>query len=219
MPRLQFFEDGHRYLLDGMPIPSNTQLLKAEGLIDDTFYTPDGRDRGSRVHVACWFADDGTLDWDSVIEAERGYIKAFLRFKRETEWITDFNELPVWGAPGYGTRLDLLGSGMFQVSGDFRRRRVVIDIKSGKADKWVGWQTGGQKRAVVERIQAQDEDWTQHLEYINGHPYPELRFALELKADGRYNLKPFTDPIEETGYPGLVHIYHWKARNGLLKEK
>lgn len=218
--RLRFVEEIHQYFLDGKPIPSNTQLLKSEGLIDDTFYTIDGRERGSRVHVGCWYADDGSLDWDSVLEEEKPYIQAFLRFKRETEWTTDFNELPVWASPGYGTRLDLLGTGVFQVNGEFTRRRAVIDIKTGVAGKWVGWQTGGQMRAVKERIQAQDEEWTKHLEYFNGHPYPELRFALELKKDGRYKLKPFTDPVEETEYTGLVHIYHWKARNGLLpKEK
>jgi hypothetical protein len=219
MSRLRFIEDGHRYILDGVTVPSNTQLLKAEGLIDTTFYTPDGRDRGSRVHVGCWFADDGTLNWKTVREEEKGYIKAFLQFKKDYEWVTDFNELPVWGSPGYGTRLDLLGVGMLQVDGVFMRRRAVIDIKTGKADKWVGWQTGGQKRAVVERIQAGDEDWTHHLVYVNDHPYPELRFALELKKDGKYFLKAFTDPTEETEYPALVHIYHWKARNGLLPKE
>lgn len=219
MSRLKFIEDGHLYLLDGHQIASNTQILKAEGLIDDAFYTPDGRDRGTRVHVACWYADDGTLDWDSVAEEERGYVKGFLKFKREMEWVTDFNELPVWGSPGYGTRLDLLGVGMFQVGGEFSRRRAVIDIKTGVAAKWVGWQTGGQKRATIERIQAQDEEWTKHLEYVQGHPYPELRFALELKKDGRYKLKEFNDPVEEEGYPGLVEIYNWKARNGLLPKE
>lgn len=217
--RLKFIEDGHLYTLDARPIPSNTQILKGVGLINDAFYTPDGRDRGSRVHLGCWFADRDDLDWDTVRKEERGYIKGFLKFKREMEWITDFNELPVWGSPGYGTRLDLLGHGIFKVDGIFNRRRAVIDIKTGKAQKWVGWQTGGQKRAVIERIQAGDEPWTQHLEYFNDHPYPELRFALELMPDGRYHLQPYNDPVEENEYPGIVHFYNWMARNGQLPKE
>lgn len=218
MSRLQYIEDGHRYLLDGRPIPSNTQALKAEGLINDMFYTPDGRDRGINVHTACWYLDDGSLDWDSVSPDEKGYVKAFERFRLETEWKTDFNELPVWGSPGFGTRLDLIGRGMFQVNGVFLRRRAVIDIKSGSVPNWVELQLAGQSLAVKERIQTQDEEWTHHIEYENGHPYPELRFALQLKKDGKYRLKEYTNPNAEDVFRGLIHAYHWKERNGYFKK-
>lgn len=215
MSRLRFQEDAHVYTLDGVVIPSNTQVLTAEGLIDKTFYSEDGRERGTRVHAACWFADEGKLDWDTVAEDERGYIRAFEKFKRESEWITDFNELPVWGSPGFGTRLDLLGVGVFKVGDTFLRRRAVVDIKTGVVPPWVGLQTAGQKMAVVERIQAQDEAWSAHLEYINGHPYPELRFALKLNRNGTYRLKEFNDPAEEPIFSGYVHAHHWKKRNRL----
>lgn len=218
IPRLRFVEEGHKYLLDGKPVVSNTQLLGAEGLIDTTFYTVEGRERGSRVHAACWFIDEGDLDWKTVAEEERGYVKAFERFKRECEWATDFNELAVWGNSIFGTRLDLLGVGVFQVNGEFTRRRAVIDIKTGSVPAWVELQLAGQFLAVTERIQASDEPWTEHLEYFNGHPYPELRFALQLKKDGKYYLKEYTDPGAMDVFTGLIKTYHWKAKNGYHKK-
>ncbi len=219
MDRLQYFEDGHRYELDGLPIPSNTQTLKAEGLINDAFYTPDGRDRGINVHAACWFLCEGNLDWKSVHEEEVGYVKGFERFLKETGFRIDFNELPVWGSPGFGTRLDVMGVGEFQINQVFTQRRVIIDIKTGSVPAWVELQLAGQMLAVKERVEAQDEAWTQHLDYVNGHPYPELRFALQLNKNGKYRLKEFTDPTAEEVFRGLVHAYNWKVRTGFLKEK
>lgn len=219
MGRLRFQEDGHRYFLDDRPIPSNTEVLAEEGIIDKAFYDIAGRERGTRVHLACWYADEGRLDWETVAPEERPYVRAFEAFKRETEWVTDINELPTWGSPGFGTRLDLLGVGIFQIAGVFARRRAVIDIKSGHVPAWVDLQTAGQMVAVKERIQAQDEPWAQTLEYVNGHPYPELRFALQLRKDGTYRLKQFDDPHAEDAFRGIIHQYHWKLRNGLHKEK
>lgn len=218
MPRLVFHEEGHRYELDGQPIPSNTQILKSEGLINDMFYTPDGRDRGIFIHAACWYSCEGALDWDTVKPEHVNYIEAFERFVIESEFHVDYNELPVWGAPGFGTRLDVLGTGQFQVNGVFCRRRVIVDIKTGSVPAWVGLQLGGQMSAVKERIQAQDEGWT-HLEEINGHPYPEIAFALQLNKNGTYRLKEFNDPTAEDTFRGLVYAHNWKARNGFLKEK
>ena len=218
MPRLTFQEEDHRYFLDGRPIPSNTQILKAEGLVNDAFYTADGRDRGIFVHAACWYLCEGALDWKTVDPDHVGYVKAFERFLRENEFGIDYNELPVWGSPGFGTRLDIIGVGEFQINGDFRRRRVIIDIKTGAVPAWVELQLAGQLLAVKERIQAQDDGFP-HLEDVNGHPYPELRFALQLNKNGKYRLKEFNDPTAEDVFRGLVHAHNWKARNDYLKEK
>lgn len=218
MSRLKYFEDGHRYELDGQPIPSNTQILKAEGLVNDAFYTPDGRDRGIHVHAACWYLCEKKLDWKTVAEEETGYVKAFEKFLKENQFQIDYNELPVWGSPGFGTRLDLMGVGEFQINNDFRLRRVIIDIKTGAVPPWVELQLAGQMLAVKERIQAEDEGWA-FLHEVNGHPYPEMRFALQLNKNGKYRLKEFNDPTAEDVFRGLVHAHNWKTRNGFHKEK
>lgn len=49
---------GHRYAMDGRPVPSVTQLLKAAGLIDTTFLNnPEALRRGTAVHSICEAVD------------------------------------------------------------------------------------------------------------------------------------------------------------------
>lgn len=203
MSQLQFIEEGHIYKLGDMVLPSNTQLLKGAGLIDDRFYTDAGRERGTGVHTACWYLDEGDLDWETVPAEWVPYVEAFGQFKAQTGFKTDFNELAVWSKAGFATRLDMMGI--------LNGRRALIDIKTGQVQKWVGLQLAGQQIAVNERIQAQDEPWTADLEYVSGHPYPEARFALRLDKTGKYKLIPFTNPADLDVFLGVVHLHHWKA--------
>jgi hypothetical protein len=47
-------------------LPSVTTILKSVGLIDASFYTIEGRERGSAVHLACEYFDQGDLDEDTL---------------------------------------------------------------------------------------------------------------------------------------------------------
>lgn len=208
MSRLVFLEEAHRYFLDGIEIPGNTSLLQEDGIVDTTWFTPESRDRGTRVHKACWYEDEGDLDWETVRPEERGYVEAFVKFKRETGFKSDCNEFRCWSALGYATTPDILGV----METPYGLRRGLLNLKTGVASRWVGLQLAGEKIACTERIAAQDEEWARRLEYVNGHPYPELRWALELRANGTYRQITFEDPEEEAVFTGIVKKHHWKRR-------
>lgn len=212
--QLEFSAEDHSYRLRGEVIPGNTFLLEWDGWIDKTWFTPESRDRGTRVHTACWFQDEGDLDWDTVLLDERGYVEAFIRFKREMGWVSDVNEFRTWSEIGFATTPDLMG-----VMENYRLgpRRAVCNLKTGQISKWVDLQLAGEFLATRERIQAQDEEWTHRIEDLNGHPYPEHRFALQLFRDGRYKLYEAEDPSDEIVFAGIVQKYHWAQKNRIKR--
>lgn len=209
MSRLQFLEEPHVYLLDGAPIPSNTQILKACGYVDDAWYTPEARIRGTEVHAACWYLCEGDLDWSTVKAGYVPYLEAFQQFLRDSQIHIDFNEVPVWGNAIFGTRIDIMG---VLWDAELRRQvRALIDIKTGAVQDWVRLQLWGQQIAITDRIQAQDEVWTQRIPYVNKHPYPEARFSLALGSNGKYRLKKWPAPSDREKFLEAVAEYHHRV--------
>lgn len=92
------FTDGdHSYqsFAGGKYYPSVTEILKAEGYIDTTYYTEYGRDRGSFVHLACHYDDIGDLDEDTIDPEIKPYLDAYRRFKAESGFVVERSETPM----------------------------------------------------------------------------------------------------------------------------
>jgi len=82
-----FEEQGHIYRVNGVTLPSVTQVLSMIGL-DDYAGVPfrnleRARQIGNAVHQACEFIDDESLDSDSVDPLISGYVEAYIRFRME----------------------------------------------------------------------------------------------------------------------------------------
>jgi len=92
-----FNDDGHVYesFSGGLYYGSVTQILKAEGFIDTTYYTEYGRDRGSFVHLACHYDDIGDLDEDTLDPEIKPYLDAYRRFKAESGFVVEQSETPM----------------------------------------------------------------------------------------------------------------------------
>ena len=91
---VEFEPDGHIYTSNGQTLPSITQILKAEGFIDTTFYNEWARDKGSMVHLACHYDVTGCLDEDSLDDEIRPYLAGFRRFMAESGFKVDKSEVP-----------------------------------------------------------------------------------------------------------------------------
>ena len=74
----------HTFRINGVPVPSVTQALKAADIIDDRFYTDEARERGIAVHAACHYLDEECLDWETVAPEIVPYVEAYQRFKDES---------------------------------------------------------------------------------------------------------------------------------------
>lgn len=81
---LTFDPEAHVYRIDGVVVPSVTQVLRQTGYIrlDDVSEATleHARERGRRVHQALHFLFDDDLDEDSVDEELRGYLQSARRY-------------------------------------------------------------------------------------------------------------------------------------------
>lgn len=207
MSRCILKEPEHIYRLDGVPVPGTSVILDAGCLVDKAWYTPEGRDRGLRVHAAGHFLCEGDLDWDTVLPSDRGYVHGIERFLRESGFRVEANEFLVWSDHyRFATKPDTLG-----ILGG---RRVLINWKTGQVNRPTALQLALEKVATNQRILDGDCPWVEGLTKVNDHFFAEGKYALQLFADGRYKLRPeFTDPGDEPTALGLVYLYHWRLAN------
>src|SRR5262245_12733032 len=127
---LQFDAASHTYTLDGEILPSVTQILQSAGLVDYSRVPRDvlqaAMDRGTRVHLACQFLDEGDLDPASIGLSDMGYVSAYEKFKRETGFVPELIEHRVHHSElRFAGTLDRVGT----FSGG--HYRLLIDIKTG----------------------------------------------------------------------------------------
>ena len=172
----RFDAEVHRYYDDrGRRVPSITQMMQDEGLVDAAFYTPEGRDRGHAVH-------DLTRDWDlGVLETlpddspYGGYISAYQAMTAILQPRWDYVEVALFHPKlRFGGRPDRVGWAIIDkpVEG-----RSILEIKSGAPHKSTGIQLALQ--AIL-------------LEPVTKLP-PHLcqRIAVHLQATGRYKVSTY----------------------------
>lgn len=188
MTGLVFDPERHAYILDGRVIPSVTQILTAEGIINGQWYTEDGRRRGGHVHLALRYLDEGRLDEDSVTDEVRPYLEAWGRFLSETGFICLQIERPfVCEALGYAGTPDRVGWM------DGGKILSVIDIKTGSPEPWHALQTAAYAVGIGKRM--------------------AKRWSVYLRNDGNYRLVQYQDIDDINAWIGLVSIRNWKQKH------
>jgi len=106
----EFQQEGHVYHVGDMGLVSVTQVLKAEGFIDDRFYTEEARERGSFVHLATHLDDMGELDESTVDPLIAPYLEAWRKFKAESGFVVEQSEEPMMStAYRYAGTPDVIG--------------------------------------------------------------------------------------------------------------
>lgn len=171
-------------------LPRVTEILKAAGLIDTQWLTDAGRDRGTYVHQACQFYDEGDLDESTLDPAIAGYVLAYKVFRDDSpigDW--DWVECPMHDPLGLyrGTEDRIVE----------RRPRQLWDIK-----------TGCQVPSTALQLAA----------YVNmlDDPYSYRRFAVYLKPTGQYKVVEY--PRENYArdlrvFMSALNLYQWRQEN------
>lgn len=188
-PALEFVASSHRYYLDDRELPGVTSILKDAGLIDDTWFTDEARLRGTYVHAATHYLDDGDLAEESVDPRLAGYLEAYRRFLAVTRPTWELREHrvcdPIFGYAGTLDRVGVLGS---------TGAKVILDIKTGGLPPSVGLQLAAYRRCLT-------------------NPYVYKRVALQLKADGSFSLHDCTDRRDEQRFLNALDLWNWKQEN------
>lgn len=167
----QFDDATHVYTLDGRRLESVTEILEGAGLVDYGFLPPKVRtmalERGSAVHLATAFDDEGDLDEDSLDPAILPYLAGWRKFRSDEgavfEQIEHRSYHPQFlyaGTKDRRVRLPKRSNSPFD-----------LDIKCGKAQPWV---------------------WIQIAAYQGLDPAPRrmLPFVVELPGDGTWREYP-----------------------------
>lgn len=171
MATLLFFDQGHRYMLDGEELPSVSELcrfISREIYSDIQQYNMDrAAERGTAVHKATEALDKfGSVDvQDDILP----YVQAYLQFRREhnVEWekIEWASHHPV---DRYAGTIDRMGT----VDG----KKALLDIKTSYT--------------IHTPLCAAQLNLYRRMLESNGVKVDVL-YILHLKKDGTYKLKPF----------------------------
>lgn len=191
MTGLTFDEASHTYRFNGNVVPGVTSVLSP--LTDFSRVPPHvleaASNFGKAVHRACELDDLGELDEAALDAALVPYLQAWRKFSAEhaVEW--DQIEQPIYHPT-------LRYAGTPDRFGKVRGQIAVVDIKSTAAlYPAVGPQLSAYAHALV-------------------HPYAD-RIAVQLKADGTYVAKPYTDPADFPVFASLLTLRNWCARHSI----
>ncbi len=166
MPVLYFDAPTHTYSLDGRVVPGVTAILKQAGIIDDTWFNPEARDRGTAIHQAIHWHEHGSLDNSSIDSRIMPYFAAYLEFRKLAGFVPIHSEKILYcHRYDFACRIDVFGRFHDGVE-------ALIEFKTGVRPKWVDIQLAGQQQACID----------------NGL-HPTRLYSLELRGNGRFDLR------------------------------
>ena len=189
---IEFDAATHTYKVDGVVMPSVSKILRANGFVDDRWYTDEGRKRGQLVAMVTELDDRGELCDGQDLQAlanERdvdliGYLESWRAFCNAWLFETVYIEKPIyhpqWQYCGTPDR-DIL-----------REKPAILEIKTGARQDWHALQT---------------------VAYAYCCPTFAQRFAVYLTPTD-WKLVEHTNPSDESTWLGAVTIFQWKERHG-----
>lgn len=190
--RLTFDRPAHRYAIDGVYVPSVTQVLEAERLLyfggasnESMEYA---RSLGTAVHSATELDDAGDLDEDSLADVAVPYLSAWRRFRAETGFVPSAIEQRVFHAAyRYAGTLDRLGSLP-------RAGAVIVDIKTGQPQRATGYQLAAYAACLPIAEQRRK------------------RFGVYLRPDGTYSLTEYKDRGDLSVFLAALTLYNVRRK-------
>ena len=198
MSTATFVEHLHKYEVDGVSIPSVTQVLTLAGISDVSGIPAHILERagaiGTAVHQATELLDHDDLELDSLDPLIVGYVTAYQRFRSEHEFIPELIEYRTVGEYAghkYGMCVDRAG----KLDGQY----CVMDIKTSSKPR-PEWAI--QTMAYVLGL-------SDHPNYQQSH-----RAAIHLAKDGSYSIIRFSEVMDEITWGACLNIAEWRLRNG-----
>ena len=187
---LTFDEVGHVYTLDGVRVPSVTQILRPlsnfDGIPEHVLEAK--RDLGQRVHYACQLDDEDDLDEDSVEEEVEPYLAAWRLFLRESGAKVLLNEHQV-------AETTYRFAGTLDNVLELQSAKWVVDKKTCfTVPPMAGPQTAAYLRAL-------------------GDPAVTHRAAVRLRPDGTYRFDPFSGADDWSVFLSCLTLHRFKEKH------
>lgn len=190
--KFRFDQSDHSYYLGEKRLIGVSEAIQTAGLKDFSKIAPDvlehARQRGTAVHAACHYLDDGDLNWDTVAQEIDPYLRAWERFKADTGVVINETEHPRYhatlGFAGTPDRVVTIGG-----------KKGILDLKTYRPDDVAGVQLAA-------------------YSYLSFGPQPSFdvpkRWGLWLKDDGKYSLTEYDDRGDEAVFMACLTIAKFK---------
>lgn len=181
---LTFDPDKHEFRYRKKIIPSVTQIIKVAG----GYQRRNERAmlRGTNVHLATRYYDEGTIKDAKIGKGIEGYLDAYVKFRREHDFIFIEIEQPVF-------HKDYLYAGIPDRHGFYKSRECLLSIKSGMP---------------IPNDILQEAGYV--LTYADHHKFD--LWAVYLKPSGDYKLDNIKDASAMQTFLNCLDIHNWKRR-------
>lgn len=205
--QLDFEPQTHTYRVDGLVVPSVTQLLDDAGLTPDySVISPTvlahARHRGIHVDACCDLLDQDELDWSSVHPEALPYVEAWARFCADTDYLPACSQVPLYHPEyGYAGTADSIGTlgGQWAVV----ERKATQKMAATYALQTAGYAQPGLWVAPPGGGPLAPAAW----------PAP-ARLGVQLRRDGSYLVVPYEDAEDLGAFLGVVALYRWRLLRG-----
>lgn len=186
---LEFNKDLHMYTVNGVQVPSVTQIL--EPLNDFSQIRPEvleaARQFGQHVHEACDLYDRGDLDWAALDPSLVPYVEAWKLFLDDSGAIVVSSETQV-----YHAKLAYAGSPDKVLA--WGNRVVIPDLKA--------------TAVVPKTVGAQTAAYAEAYHAMHGGKRPE-RYCIHLQA-GKYTSHARKDPADWSLFVSALNCWRFK---------
>lgn len=184
MTAVRFDPVGHRYFVGAREVPSVTRIIRDLNLRDASWDSEEARLRGTDVHVATHYLDEGALDRRTVRPEIAGYVTGYERFlvEQRPQW-TSIEEVVADPSGLYAGTQDREGRVLGLV--------YVVDIKTGVSPT-AGLQTAAYRRCRSRSTYAR-------------------RASLQLFPNGSYQFVPLDGPHDERRFLAAVDLWYWRT--------
>ena len=184
-----FDAESHVYTVDGLIVPSVTQVLQSAGLIDFSCVPKSVLERaadfGNAVHKATALEDKGELDHFTLDISLQKPLDAWNKFKKDFKFVSSIIERPMYcekyGFAGTPDRIGTIG-----------RDDVLVDIKTGVMTKTIALQTAGYEILAPFRI--------------------ARRIGVQLNMDGTYKIEEYKDKTDRRVFLSCLNVANWKQK-------
>jgi len=192
---LSFNAEQHEYRLDGLVLPSVTQVLAELSARIYRFVNSADMVRtahfGTAVHAVIKLEHAGELDEDALDDQLRPYLAKWRQFRAQSGFEVHLGEQQVLSRKyGYAGTLDLFGK--------LNGRYALIDAK----------RTAGVPRTAGPQTAAYEQALRESYPFIGVDPVD--RYALQL-CDSKWQLVPFRDRDDLRVFLSALTLHQWSA--------
>jgi hypothetical protein len=182
-PSFRYLDEPHHYLLKGRRLWHPSAVFEESGYVDKTYYTDEHRYRGAYVHRARHLLDMGTWSIDQCAPQFRPYLDAYLEAKHVWKLKPRLSEVPIYHPlMNYGVTPDTESLILGGEAG-------IVEFKTGGLPWWTCIQTAAQDLGM--------KPW-------DTEPIYRLRIGIQLRADGTFRAKEYTDMEDYNTWIGLL---------------